>query len=654
MLNMTPIQKTRHQGFPRLFSVCTALVTVLMSVSILLAMTYRSTGTSAASNTSFTFTAAGDYSNTSATTANFHLMATSGAQFNLAIGDLNYDQALSAAQWSTYVKSHLPPNFPFEIVTGNEDTANMPTFEADLPDHLGTISGTYGQQYAFDYPPGAPLARFILISPGGILPGYSYSLGSPDYTWLSQQIDGARSAGIPWVIVGMHEFCIAMGPIPCTIGSDLENLLVSKKVDLVLQAHNHDYQASKQLALNPTSCPSIPISTYNPACVVNATTHLSKGVGSVFVITGTGGTQPLFSLNPSDPLAGYMRTWEAANNNATWGISRFSVSPTQITMNFLRGSGGNFTDGFTITNPSPTSTPSPGPAGTIPVNLQWYFAEGRVGKGFREYLTIGNPTTTACAVNVQYLSTLDGSSTPSTKTVSLSVAPASRLTESVNTDLGLADSSSSAASLSAILTVNTTLTPTCRGVVAERPMYFSNFQGISSGTDVIGATTLSTTSSFADVPSGESSSGSYTSYLTILNPNATSAPVTATYYANGTQVQTQTLVVAAMARGTIAPGALSLPQHVVAVVSSTQPILVERPTYFSGVNGLAGAYDVLGAPRVASDWLFAEGYTGPGFQEDLTIANLSSTAASVTITLKSASGATGTTQLSLGPASQTI
>jgi hypothetical protein len=228
------------------------------------------------------------------------------------------------------------------------------------------------------------------------------------------------------------------------------------------------------------------------------------------------------------------------------------------------------------------------------------------------------------------------------------------LTESVNTDLELADSSSSAASLSAIVTVNTTMTPTCPGVVAERPLYFSNFEGISSGTDVIGATSLSTTSSFADVPSGQSSSGSYTSYLTILNPNATSATVTVMYYANGTQVQTQTLTVPAMARGTIAPGALSLPQHVVAVVSSNQPIMVERPTYFSAVNGLAGAYDVLGAPKGASDWLFAEGYTGPGFQEDLTIANLSSTATSVTITLKSASGATGTTQLSLAPKSQTI
>jgi hypothetical protein len=237
-----------------------------MSVSILLAMTYRSKGTSAASSTNFTFTAAGDYSNTTATTANLHLMATSGAQFNLAIGDLNYDHALTAAQWSTYVKSNLPPNFPFEIVTGNEDTANMPTFEADLPDHLGNLSGSYGREYAFDYPAGAPLARFILISPGRLLPGYDYSLGTPHYNWLAQEIDGARSAGIPWVIVGMHEFCIAMGPIPCTIGSDLENLLVSKKVDLVLQAHNHDYQASKQLALNPTSCPSIPISSYNVAC----------------------------------------------------------------------------------------------------------------------------------------------------------------------------------------------------------------------------------------------------------------------------------------------------------------------------------------------------------------------------------------------------
>src|SRR5205823_510880 len=125
----------------------------------------------------------------------------------------------------------------------------------------------------------------------------------------------------------------------------------------------------------------------------------------------------LFSLSSGDPEAGYFRKWE----NQTWGISRFSVSATQIAMQFLPGSGGKFTDSFTITNttptptptptkiPSPTATPSPTPppGGTVPVNTQWYFAEGRVGAGFKEYLTLGNPSSTACQVTLQYFYTPD-------------------------------------------------------------------------------------------------------------------------------------------------------------------------------------------------------------------------------------------------------
>jgi hypothetical protein len=153
------------------------------------------------------------------------------------------------------------------------------------------------------------------------------------------------------------------------------------------------------------------------------------------------------------------------------------------------------------------------------------------------------------------------------------------------------------------------------------------------------------------VPTG----ANYTSYLTILNPNAAVAHVVVGYYANGNKVQTQNVFVPAQARGTIAPGLVTMPPHVAAVVTSNQPIMVERPTYFTNVNGVSGAYDVVGAQQSAGDWLFAEGYTGSGYQEYLTIANLgAANSAAVTITLKSATGATKATPLSLAPQSQTI
>jgi hypothetical protein len=306
--------------------------------------------------------------------------------------------------------------------------------------------------------------------------------------------------------------------------------------------------------------------------------------------------------------------------------------------------------GGVTTPPTPPPNTPPGP-----VNKTWYFAEGRVGKGFREYLSIENPSANACAVNIQYNYTPDGG-TPANKTVSVTVNPFSRLTESVNNDLGYADSSGTGAILAAVVNVNGVTTPGCNGVVVERPIYFVNFGGIASGTDVLGATHLNTTFYFANVPTGPNN----TSFLTILNPNNVPANVTVTYYVNGAPAGTQSVTVPANARGTIAPKAINLPANVAAIVQSNQPVMVERPTYFinASVNGntVSGAYDIVGSPVLAGDWLFAEGYTGASTQEYLTIANLDPTkaTAAVKITLKSKTGATQSFNLTLTAAQQVI
>jgi predicted phosphodiesterase len=299
---------------------------------------------------SFSFTALGDYAETNYTTANLNYIAQSGVSFHLGLGDFNYDHAhITADQWSDYIKKHLPANFPFEIVAGNEDKSQIKTYATELPDRLGTISGTYAKEYSFDYPPGTPLARFILVSPGGIVPGYDYSVGSPHYSWVAQQIDAARSLGIPWVIVGMHEYCLVIDsthPDPCS-SLDLFNLLISKKVDLILYGHKHNFQVSKQLALNGTTCTSFTLGTYNRNCVVSSSTSLTKGGGSVIVINGTGG-ESVSPINLSDPHKNYFRTWEGRNVNATMGVSLVTVSDHRLTVKFVGTSGGTFSDSFTI------------------------------------------------------------------------------------------------------------------------------------------------------------------------------------------------------------------------------------------------------------------------------------------------------------------
>jgi DNA-binding beta-propeller fold protein YncE len=301
-------------------------------------------------------------------------------------------------------------------------------------------------------------------------------------------------------------------------------------------------------------------------------------------------------------------------------------------------------------SPPPVPVPSNGVAIKGPVNTNWNFAEGRVGKGFREYLTIGNPDpVNACVVSIQYHYSPDGG-VAMNKTVTVPIAAGSRATESVNSDLGFDSAGGSAAVVATTVSVTNTASG-CTGVMVERPIYFSNYHGMSSGTDVIGATQLGTNFYFADIPAGANA----TSYLTILNPGTSAANITVSYAANG-QVTQQTATVAAGSRGTIPVNSVVSADHVAATVTASAPVLVERPSYIANAYGLMGAADIVGVGALANDWLFAEGYTGGGFQENLTIANLDPTnaTASVSIILKSQTGATQTFPVTVNAHSQLI
>ena len=310
--------------------------------------------------------------------------------------------------------------------------------------------------------------------------------------------------------------------------------------------------------------------------------------------------------------------------------------------------------------PSPSSTPTLPPV-SGPVSKVWYFAEGRAGAGFSEFLTLGNPTGNACQVNLTYLTQPD-SGTGGTKTFSFSVPASTRVTRWVDGDLGTS-ASGHGISDAATITVDSAATPNCNGIVAERPMYFTAL-GTDSGSDVVGVTHTSTTFYFADMAVGtQAGGGSVSSFLPILNPGTATATVTATYYAGGAKVGTQSLAVAAGSRGTIFPSQAvpALPARVSAVLTSSQPVVSERPTYFSGINGgnagiVSGGADVIGVQQLANDWLFAEGYTGGRFQENFVLANLdpANKPATVTITLEYNGGTSKAFTLTVNPFSQVI
>ncbi|HEY5520684.1 MAG TPA: metallophosphoesterase [Candidatus Limnocylindrales bacterium] len=248
-----------------------------------------------ADDPSFSFTVAGDYASSPRTDTVLNGIKMAAPNFNIAVGDFSYSSTSSEQAWCDYVRSKVGNDLPFELISGNHEDdpagdGKIDNFAACLPDKIGNITGTYAKEYYFDY---AGLARFILISPNLKLDGqyYDYVEGNPHYDWLSAAIDDAHSSGIKWVIVVNHENCISMGVKACETGPDLLNLLLSKRVDLMLQGHDHDYQRSKQLALG-TGCSAIVPDSYNPSCVANdgSTNTYVRGAGSVLTIVGTGGT----------------------------------------------------------------------------------------------------------------------------------------------------------------------------------------------------------------------------------------------------------------------------------------------------------------------------------------------------------------------------
>jgi exo-beta-1,3-glucanase (GH17 family) len=257
--------------------------------------------------------------------------------------------------------------------------------------------------------------------------------------------------------------------------------------------------------------------------------------------------------------------------------------------------------------------------GAAALSRTWYFAEGFTGSNFDEYVCVLNPGDSATSVTFRF-QTAGGEVVRS----GLGVGPHSRATFKVNDLLGQGVESS--------LALESDLP-----VVAERPTYFlyagrdnASWQG---GHCVLGAPSLSKEFFFGE---GTTRAG-FQEWLTIQNPNEGPVSVSAVYQlgpGQGDNVNA-TYSVEGKHRFTVyVPSQVGTGKDVSVKLSSTSDFLAERPMYYhferTGLR-FEGGHCAIGAANLSQSRFFAEGYTGPDFEEWLLLQNCSGTDSSVQV-----------------------
>ncbi|MCU0263746.1 MAG: PKD domain-containing protein [Candidatus Nanopelagicales bacterium] len=298
--------------------------------------------------------ASADFGARAATDTVLTRMAALAPDAALAVGDLAYRDATPESAWCAYVKQRVGEGFPFQLVAGNHESLDVQdgainNYSACLPNQIPGIVGTYGREYSMDMPKGAPLVRVINASPTLTFEDgkWIYAQGDSHYNWVSAAIDDARAKGARWVVVTAHVPCVSVGVYNCPGDRSFYNLLLSKKVDLVIHGHEHAYMRTHQLRTGVPGCSTLTVGTADPDCVADTDNAYVQGQGTVFATVGTGGT-PLRDINPADTEAGYFAKYSGLNLDATYGLLDIRATEARLAADFVPTSGAGMTDAFTI------------------------------------------------------------------------------------------------------------------------------------------------------------------------------------------------------------------------------------------------------------------------------------------------------------------
>ena len=246
------------------------------------------------------------------------------------LGDLAYQPGDGIeGRWCDWVRARVSQ--PVSLVPGNHEAQDgdgvFGKFANCLPDRLG-VTGDYatGHYYLDDGP-----VRVIMTSPGITLPQgtRTYGKGTVEREQVKDWIDEAKAKG-QWVIVGMHMPCLTNGAHGCSSDPTYTDMLLGKKVDLIVAGHDHNYGRSHQIA-----------GTVAAPTIVDRDGTFTAGAGSVLAIVGNGGH------NPRAASSGGI--WAVTSDGTSAGYALVEATPERLTFTERGIVGPALTDTITIT-----------------------------------------------------------------------------------------------------------------------------------------------------------------------------------------------------------------------------------------------------------------------------------------------------------------
>ena len=271
----------------------------------------------------FNFAAVGDFGCSKNAEKTIDKIKDNKPELVLALGDLSYQK--SANCWfdiMSPLKNKVMITLGFHDV--NDGQAKMDqffkSFELDKP------------YYSFDY----GKAHFIVMASESKI-----EKGSPQFDFVKQDLEAtSKNKDVDWIIVTSYRpfyTSPSMHTAAETLRDIYHSLFDQYGVDLVLQAHNHNYQRTYPITFNTGN-------NGQPIIKNQSTTgYNDHNGGTIFAIVGTGG-ESFYTLDGQAPyVATQFDKFGFLNIEITNGNPH-----TKLTATFIDNKGNEIKDHFTI------------------------------------------------------------------------------------------------------------------------------------------------------------------------------------------------------------------------------------------------------------------------------------------------------------------